>query len=112
MNVGEVFFGGASFDVVDRVGVDVLSIDLAGRGDAGSSADGKPAGTGSDVGYGFAGCEIEKIHDAINVEFLVAIGVLEDGEIAFIGSAGGPLLLLRCLRLCAMRFGLRKKTDE
>jgi hypothetical protein len=46
------------------------------------------------------------------MKFLVAVGVFEDGEIAPVGSAGGALRLLSCLRVCAMRRSRREERKK
>lgn len=80
-------------DGLDGVGVDVFGVDGAAAsgaaGDAAGGADGEPAAAGADVGDGGAGVELEGVHDAVDLELLVAGGVFEDGEVAGVGGGGG-----------------------
>lgn len=76
-------------DGVDGVRVDVLGVNDAVGSDAAGGPNGEPSAACADVGYVRAGAELEDVHDALNLELLVAGGVFEDGEITGVGGAGG-----------------------
>src|SRR4051812_45414312 len=93
VHVGEVFSGGTFLDVVDGVGIDILSIDLARRAHAGGRTHCEPARTCTHVGNNLPRHDIKQVHHAIHVKFLIAVSILEGGEIALVWGAGGPLRL-------------------
>jgi hypothetical protein len=88
-DIGKMLALSALLDVGNGFGVDVLCNDAAVGCNAAGRADAEPAAAGADVGDGAAGFEVQEVHDAVDLEALVAAGRLEDAQVAGVGRAGG-----------------------
>src|SRR5271163_4249554 len=87
----ELLFFRALVDVLNCLRVDVHSINRARARDAASREHREPARSGTDVGNVFAGLNAKHIHDAVDLQALIASRSLENGKIAGIWRAGFAL---------------------
>src|SRR5882757_2062304 len=84
----ELLFLRTLVNVVDCLRVDVHSINPTRARDAPSCAHRKPARSCADVGNTFAGLNAKHIHDAVDLQALIASWDFENGEIATVRGAG------------------------
>src|SRR6185312_7435247 len=91
LDVAEVFVVGALADGVDVLRIDVFGEHCAGGADASCGENGEPAATCAYVRDRFAGCDVQQIHHAVDVQAFGAAGALKDTEVAGVGSTGGML---------------------
>src|ERR1035437_3043400 len=84
----ELLFLRALVNVMNCRRVDVHSINPTRARDAPSGAHRKPARSGTDVGNAFAGLNAKHIHDAVDLQALIAPCDFENGEIASVRGAG------------------------
>src|ERR1700680_4173767 len=92
----ELLFFCALLNVMNCLRVDVHSINSARAGDAASGAHREPARSGADVGNIFAGLNAKHIHNAVDLQALIASRGIENGEIASIRTASLALCRRRC----------------
>src|SRR5882724_6504708 len=95
----ELLFLRTLVNVMNCLRADIHSINPTGARDAPSGAHGKPARSGTDVGNTFARFNAKHIHDAVDLQTLIAPRDFENGEIATVRGAG--------LALCRRRGGTR-----
>src|SRR6202521_345627 len=75
----EMLFFRALVNVMSCLRVDVHSINRARAGDAASGAHREPARSGADVGNVFAGLNAKHIHNAVDLQALIAPGDIDNG---------------------------------
>src|ERR1700674_3220485 len=83
----ELLFFRALVNIMNCLRVDVHSIDRARARDAAGCEHREPARSGTDVGNVFAGLNPKHIHDAVDLQALVAPRRIENGEIASVRTA-------------------------
>jgi len=87
-DVAEVLSLGALLNVGDGFRVDLFGDDASVGGDAASGADTEPTAPGADVGNGAAGFDVQQIHDAVDLEALVAARLFENAQVTGVRCAG------------------------
>ena len=91
LDVGKVLCGSAFVDGFDVRRIDVLCKNCARGANAFRGKYGKPAATGADVGYRFAGGDAHDVHDSVDMQPLGAAWSFEDVQVAGVRCAGGVL---------------------
>src|SRR5208282_2515549 len=94
--VRELLFFRAPVNVLYCLWVDVHRINRARAGDAACGAHREPARSGTDVGNVLAGRNAKHIHDAVDLQALIAPWGIENGEIASVRGAGLALYRWCC----------------
>src|ERR1700690_427725 len=84
----EVLFFRSLANVLNCLWVDVHRITRARAGDAARGAHREPARAGTDVGNVFARRNAQHVHDAVDLQALIAPRGIENGEIASVRAAG------------------------
>src|SRR5689334_17481959 len=88
MHIMNAVFADAVVDVLDGIGIDVDGVYRSLIADSFRGAHGEPAGTGADICYGLTWMNVENVHHALDLQFLVAIRSFEDGKVAGVWRTG------------------------